>query len=163
MILNIIPEVILRIIYKFLDYPNASIFSLTNSKMKKLFDILDNKTLYSNVESYNDLQILKNNIINNCRYVKISENIIGKIVNVKFDYVTEFFTIICKEGYSIEVWNTVRQSFYPPISLIDNTWKTYQLKKFKIIESSYFINKCNPISKLIEQCCQANPYDNIYN
>lgn len=160
MILNNIPEVILRIIYKFLDYPNAIIFSLTNSKMKKLFDILDNKTLYSNVESYNDLQILKNNIINNCRYIKISENIIGKIVNVKFNYLAESFTIICKEGYCIEVWNAIKDLF-TLITLRNNTWKTYKLKKFKIITSSYFINKCNPISKLIEQCYQANPYDNI--
>ena len=161
MILNNIPEVILEIIYKFLDYPNAVIFSLTNSKMKKLFDILDNKTLYSNVESYNDLQILKNNIINNCRYIKISENIIGKIVNVKFNYLEESFTIICKEGYCID-WDAIKDLFIL-ITLRDNIWKTYQLKKLKIITSSYFINKCNPISKLIEQCCQAKPYDNIYN
>jgi len=158
MILNNIPEVILEIIYKFLDYPNAVIFSLTNSQMKKLFDILDNKTLYSNVESYNDLQILKNNIINNCRYIKISENIIGKIVNVKFNYLEESFTIICKEGYCID-WDAIKDLFIL-ITLRDNIWKTYQLKKLKIITSSYFINKCNPISKLIEQCCQAKP---IYN
>ena len=142
MLINL-PTEVLSIIYKFIDYPDAVLFSKSSIKIKNLFDILNKNTKHTTIKSFLDIPIINENIINNNRFIKIS-NSIYKIVNIRNNNV---FSIFCYEGIWIEIYfNSELNS--TQITLHDQNNKSYIIFNFNIINYCKFNYKCKFIKNL---------------
>ena len=61
-----LPDEILCIIYSFIEYTKAGLFSRSNKRIKTLFNNLDKNTKFIEIKSFIDISILKKHIINIC-------------------------------------------------------------------------------------------------
>ena len=148
------PDEILYIIYSFIEYPKAVLFSRTNKRNRTLFNILDKHTKFTDIKSFIDIPLLKKHIINNCRFIKIA-NSIQKIVNVR-NVICDYFTIICYGGIVIEIYFCPKLDC-TQITFMDFCRNHYIIDKFEILTFSEFSYKCKPLSSLTEKCLYILP------
>ena len=90
-----IPDEIIQHIYSFLNQLDALNFSLTSIKLKKIYQEIDKFTLYKEIKSYQDFDIIKYNVLNNLRYIQVNKKIFT-IINI-IRYLDWSYSIICKE------------------------------------------------------------------
>ena len=154
MLLTDLPQEIICLIYSFIDYPKAALFSKSNTRTRTLFNILDKNTKFTEIKSFIDIALLKKHIINNCRLIKV-DNSIQKIVNVRNAWF-DVFTIICYGGLIIEIYFSPKLDF-TQITLRDFYKDPYVIEKFEILTFSEFIYKSKPILNLTEKCLYILP------
>lgn len=139
-----IPDEIIQHIYSFLNQLDALNFSLTSIKLKKIYQEIDKFTLYKEIKSYQDFDIIKYNVLNNLRYIQVNKKIFT-IINI-IRYLDWSYSIICKEGEIIYLNNSQKK-----ILIRDGKTRSISMKKYneiKIICYSKFIYKCKELEGL---------------
>ena len=139
-----IPDEIIQYIYSFLNQIDAKNLSLTSIKLKKIYNEIDKFTLYKEIKSYQDFDIVKYNVLNNLRYIMINSKIFT-IINI-IRYLDWSYSIICKEGEIIYLNNSQKK-----ILVRDRKTRSISMEKYneiKIICYSKFIYKCKELEGL---------------
>ena len=139
-----IPDEIIQHIYSFLNLKDSKRLSLTSVKFKTIYKEIDKFTLYQEIKSYQDFDIIKNNILNNLRYIKVNYEILT-IINI-IRYLDYSYSIICKEGEIIYLNNSQKK-----ILVRDGKTKSISMEKYneiKIIYYSKFIYTCKELEGL---------------
>lgn len=135
---------IIQYIYSFLNQIDAKNLSLTSIKLKKIYNEIDKFTLYKEIKSYQDFDIVKYNVLNNLRYIMINSKIFT-IINI-IRYLDWSYSIICKEGEIIYLNNSQKK-----ILVRDRKTRSISMEKYneiKIICYSKFIYKCKELEGL---------------
>jgi hypothetical protein len=138
-----LPEEIIQKIYTYLNYKEAKKLSYVNTKLKSIFNDIDKFTLYDVIKSFSDIKNLKASIENNNRFIEINNNVF-KIINIS-NYITECYSIICREGIIIYINPTQNKIILRgnDSQLLDDKYNS-----FKIISYSKFIYKCKELKEL---------------
>ena len=139
-----IPDEIIQHIYGFLNHIDSKRLSLTSVKFKRIYNEIDKFTLYNDIKSYEDFPIIKQNVLNNLRYIKVNSKIFT-IINI-IRYLDWSYSIICKEGEIVYLNNSQKK-----ILVRDGKTKSISMKKYneiKIICYSKFIYKCKELKDL---------------
>ena len=139
-----IPDEIIQHIYSYLNLKDSKRLSLTSVKFKTIYKEIDKFTLYQEIKSYQDFNIIKNNILNNLRYIKVNNEILT-IINI-IRYLDYSYSIICKEGEIIYLNNSQKK-----ILVRDGKTKSISMEKYneiKIIYYSKFIYRCKELEGL---------------
>ena len=135
---------IIQYIYSFLNQIDAKNLSLTSIKLKKIYQEINKFTLYKEIKSYEDFDIIKYNVLNNLRYIMINSKIFT-IINI-IRYLDWSYSIICKEGEIIYLNNSQKK-----ILIRDGKTRSISMEKYneiKIICYSKFIYKCKELEGL---------------
>ena len=138
-----LPEEIIQKIYTYLNYKEAKKLSNVNNKLKSIFDDIDKFTLYEEIKSFTDIKNLKSSIENNNRFIEINNNVF-KIINIS-NYITECYSIICREGIIIYINPTQNKII---LRGNDSRLLNDKYNSFKIISYSKFIYKCKELKDL---------------
>lgn len=137
-----IHDELIQYIYSFLNQIEAKNLSLTCVKLKKIYQEIDKFTLYEEIKSYQDFDIIKYNVLNNLRYIMVNKKIFT-IINI-IRYLDWSYSIICKEGEIVYLNNAKKK-------ILVRDGKTRSMEKYneiKIISYSKFIYKCKELKGL---------------